>query len=522
MKPAIFSFLVVVMIVALLPGCNALVPEREFGDLDEPCWDNHTCNQPFLECQHAENPYCPAEGDDPLCYYGRCVCPDNMTGHTCQDCRGLPCGETCCPLNTVCYQGACKPLQEIPAPEWLGQNDGLSGAGQGLALDGDAAAVAFSQGSSGPRIQLYYKGVDGTFQKGDLVSASNYSFNPKAIALRGDSLLVTAEVNSTRGGTVLKRATSTSWNSSGPFLGQTPSGSLMTPQSVGLSGDYAIIGSAYNSGDNEDGNLPSAHVFQRTAGNTWSAPAELSIPALTLYTSDQRFNNALIDGDYAIVAQEGTDKTEVMSFQRTSGNTWSGPVTVFDSSIGGVHLTTTISTSADDGGGGLRRLPIALGSDSLIVAGWKETSGRTDPSGQAKPFLPAPCVLVFRRTGANTWDSGTEMVLPDTPTPSLPASVATREGYVLLTLWEVSGYQEDKSSNPGQYRKAHVYLLRATQDPNTWKLHAAISLPGGNLRQSSEIRDDPNNYFGFDVDLDGDDGIIRGAGNKAYLFSYKF
>ena len=241
-----------------------------------------------------------------------------------------------------------------------------------------------------------------------------------------------------------------------------------------------------------------------------------------------------ISGDYAIVGASGDSDAGSASgsayiFRRTTGtNTWdSGTKIVASDAAAGDYFGYSVAISGDY---------------AIVGAPWKDNNGAVD-SGAA---------YIFRRTGTNTWDSGTKI------NPSYAQiyegfgrSVAISGDYVVVgapsynaayifhrtgtNTWDsgVRVYSSDLETFnshgssvaiSGDYAivgasytitRGAAYIYRRT-GTNTWDF-------GTTIRASDSATDD---YFGGSVSISGDYAIVGATGNddsgsasgSAYIF----
>ena len=154
--------------------------------------------------------------------------------------------------------------------------------------------------------------------------------------------------------------------------------------SVGISGDYAIVGATGNDG--------SVYIFRRTGTNTWDAGTKILTPDATAY--NYFAISVAISGDYAIVgfggsSSNGYDLNPAYIFHRTGTNTWDAgtEIVASDAGAGDMFGTSGVSISGDYAVVG------ATGNDDAGIQ-----------SGSA---------YIFRRTGTNDWDGGTKIAASD-------------------------------------------------------------------------------------------------------------
>lgn len=160
-------------------------------------------------------------------------------------------------------------------------------------------------------------------------------------------------------------------------------------RSVSISGDYAIVGAW--GGDSDAIDTGTVYAFHRTGLNDWDDCTKLA--AVDAATSDRFGVSVSIFGDYAIVGAPQNDDYGESSgsayvFRRTGVTSWDA----------GVKLGADDASAGDRFGGS-----VSISRDYALV-GASSDSERGDLSGSA---------YVFRRIGANAWDSGTKLLATD-------------------------------------------------------------------------------------------------------------
>jgi hypothetical protein len=155
--------------------------------------------------------------------------------------------------------------------------------------------------------------------------------------------------------------------------------------SVGLSGDYLIVGARY---DGEGGSgAGAAYVFLRSDTNSWASVTK--IVAGDAQANDRFGSCVAISGDYAIVGapgenQLGTDAGAAYVFPRTDTNTWGPGAKIL---AGGGQAGDQFGTS------------VGISGDRAVVG----APGPGGGSGAGAGYL-------YVRTGTNSWDAGTQVL----------------------------------------------------------------------------------------------------------------
>jgi hypothetical protein len=144
--------------------------------------------------------------------------------------------------------------------------------------------------------------------------------------------------------------------------------------SVGISGDYAIVGARFGDGGYGDPieNAGAAYVFRRTGVNTWDTTG-VKITAPDAQTDDRFGSSVGISGDYAIVGASGEDGGDgdplsdagaAYVFHRTGVNTWDA----------GIKIMAPDVQASDRFGDS-----VAISGDYAIIGAYAEDGGDGDP-----------------------------------------------------------------------------------------------------------------------------------------------
>jgi fibronectin type 3 domain-containing protein len=272
--------------------------------------------------------------------------------------------------------------------------------------------------------------------------------------------------------------------------------------SVALSGDYAIVGSFWEDGGDGDPmtNAGAAYVFKRTGDNTWDTGTKLVAPYPQ--AGDEFGISVALSGDYAIVGarqEDGgggdpmTNAGAAYVFKRTD-----------DSWDAGTKLVAPDTQARDQFG-----VSVALSGDYAIVGAYYEDGG------DGNPLAYAGAAYVFKRTGDNTWDTGTKLVAHDAQAgDEFGGSVALNGDYAIVGAFEEDGGDGDPMTNAGA-----AYVFKRTGD-NTWdtgtKLVAHDAQAGDSFGTSVALS---GNYaiVGANRENGGDGNPMRSAG-AAYVF----
>jgi hypothetical protein len=199
--------------------------------------------------------------------------------------------------------------------------------------------------------------------------------------------------------------------------------------------------------------------------------------------SDLFGGSVSIDGNYAVVGAVGEDSGGSNSgaayiYRRTDTNAWADETKIVASDAAAGDLFGTVDIDGD-----------------YVIVGAKHESTGLDIFGAA---------YIFRRTGLNTWDSGTKIVASDREDGDLfGTSVSISGNYAIV------GANGEDAGGSGA---GAAYIFRRT-DTNTWdsgtKIVASDAAAGDN--------------FGVSVSIDGDYAIVgakdeSSAQGAAYIF----
>jgi formate-dependent nitrite reductase cytochrome c552 subunit len=238
--------------------------------------------------------------------------------------------------------------------------------------------------------------------------------------------------------------------------------------SVGISGNYAIVGARKDGATNTfDG---SAYIFHRTAGtNTWDVGTKTAKSNIT-----GGFGVSVdISGDYAIVGSTGGSGSYI--FHRTGTNTWDA----------GTNITTSDAEVYDYFG-----ISVAISGDYAIVGAW----GKDNSAGAA---------YIFHRTGTTTWGTGTKIVASDRAGgDNFGYNVGISGNYAIVGAYK----NDDNGPDSGS-----AYIFRRT-GTNTWDDGTKI------------VASDAAGYdnFGWSVAISGDYAIVGARNNDSYGSAYIF
>lgn len=247
---------------------------------------------------------------------------------------------------------------------------------------------------------------------------------------------------------------------------------VLADNSGGLTRDWFVFGGWNTAADGNGTSYTGGDSYTLNADATlyavWSLDAA-KVVATDGTTGDGLGFSAAIDGDYAIVGAwagngNATSSGNAYVFRRTGPTTWDEGTEIFASD----------GVSADEFG-----VSVAISGDYAIV-GASEDDDNGHGSGSA---------YVFRRTGVNTWDSGTKITASDAAMgDSFGQSVAISGDYAIVG----ASQDDDDGSNSGS-----AYVFRRT-GTNAWDTGTKLTADDG-------AQED---FFGRAVAISGEYAIV--------------
>ena len=269
---------------------------------------------------------------------------------------------------------------------------------------------------------------------------------------------------------IYRRTRVNSWDSGSKIVSPDFEAGDFFGHSVGIDGDYVIVGAPL-----KGSKQGAAYIFERTGTNSWNPGVKLQAPDGE--PGDFFGHSVAISGEYAIVGafQEdanGNNSGAVYVFQRTGTNTWDN----------GTKLVAFDGEPGDSFG-----ISVAMdGQFAIVGANFEDARG-----------LDAGAAYIFRRTGANFWDSGTKLLAPDAESNDLfGISTSISGDYAIVGA---------KFKNTGGVNSGASYVFRHTGGENSWD-------PG--IKLSAPIPEDFAN-FGQSVAISGDNAIVGAAGSDS-------
>jgi hypothetical protein len=346
--------------------------------------------------------------------------------------------------------------------------------GYSVGISGDYAIVgAYREddgGSDAGAAYIFRRTGANTWDSGTKIVASDAAANDWfgwAVAINGDYAVVGAPLEGTGGSAyVFNRTGTNTWDSGTKIVASDAQTGDQFGHSVAISGDYAVVGAyAEDDGGSDAG---AAYIFRRTGTNTWDSGKK--IVASDAAANDNFGQSVAISGDYAVVGAPRKGSGALINagaayvFRRTGTNTWDSGTKI---------------VASDAQGGDQFGYSVGISGDYAVVGAYLEDDGGTN----------AGAAYIFRRTGTNTWDSGSKIVASD-------AQAGDRFGFSVAISGDyavVGAPEEDAGgSNAGA-----VYLFRRT-GTNTWST--------GVKSMASDAQ--AGDQFGYSVGISGDYAIV--------------
>jgi hypothetical protein len=281
---------------------------------------------------------------------------------------------------------------ESPVPRWYYQY------GYGVAIDGDYAIVGEHRADFDSKIEagiahIYHRGADGSWGPPTTITAPDPGHDDQfghSVDIRGDYAIVGAYGDDDGAAYVFRRTGTNEWNDVTKI--EAPDSAFLNfGRSVAIDGNYAVVAAPVD--DETPDETGAVFVYSRFDENGWEEQAKLVAPD---EQSGDRFagtwESLAIDGDYVIVGarrEGGLRRGAAYVFRRVFEDFWDE----------GTKLVAE-DGSRDDSFGWSVDID---GKYAIVHSFGADIDGLTN----------AGAVYVFRRTGSNSWDSGTKLVAPD-------------------------------------------------------------------------------------------------------------
>jgi hypothetical protein len=297
------------------------------------------------------------------------------------------------------------------------------------------------------------------------------------VSISGDYAIVGVRQENVNGITdagaayIYRRTGTNTWDTGTKIVASDPEASAFFGESVSISGDYVIVGAPEKNLDGNTTNVGAAYIFRRTGINTWDSGTQV-VASDTREAGDRFGTSVSISGDYAIVGARyedpggTTDAGAAYIYRRTGTNTWDTGTKIVAS---GLDASASFGQS------------VAISGNYAIVGALLEDIGGITYAGAA---------YIYRRTGTNTWDTGTRIVASDPE-----ASALFGRGVSIYGDYAIVGAVNEDPGGITDAGAAYIYRRTGT---NTWDTGTRIvaSNPAG------------NDQFGVSVAISGDYAIV--------------
>jgi len=367
--------------------------------------------------------------------------------------------------------------------------------GYSVAIDGDYAIVgAWYEGSSVEgAAYIYQRTGENTWSAPTKIVSPDGEAGALfgcSVAISGDYAIVGAYEGMSFAGAayIFHRTGDNTWDAGTRIVAADSELALYFGISVGISGEYAIVGAYYTTVIGI-GHTGAAYIFHRT-DTTWDAGTK--ILASDGQESDFFGNSVGISGDYAIVGALQEDPGDVSEagsayiYQRTDTNTWGEEA----------KIVASVPGESDNFG-----YAVAISGDYAIVGSPYEDTGG-DNAGAA---------YTFHRTGANTWEAGPTIVASDPAAwDYFGYSVSLSGPYAI-----VGAYGEDPNSVGSA---GSAYLFNRT-DVNTWSSATKIWASDGSFSDEYGISVSINGYYAV-IGAHRDDPAAASDAGSAYIYKH--
>jgi len=272
-----------------------------------------------------------------------------------------------------------------------------------------------------------------TWDAGTKIIASDSAIGDQfgySVAISGDYAIVGANRNDDGGGLhsgsayIFRRTGANTWDAGTKIVASDSVGGQIFGFSVGIDGDYVIVGAP---GNPSVGPMGSAYAFRRTGLNTWDTG--IKIVSTDIAISDYFGFSVSIYGDYSIVGAPYKDNQRGAGyiFRRTGVNIWDT----------GTKFELAIQQIGDNFG-----RSVHVGVDSAIIGA---------PFSD-NPTINEGSIYLYRNFGIDDWGSAIKM---ESPIPqeyaSFGQSIDTYNNYILVG---------EDNSVPALNRSGSVYIYK--------------------------------------------------------------
>lgn len=383
--------------------------------------------------------------------------------------------------------------------------------GNAVAISGDYAIVgAYSEEGSSNNIgecgaAYIFERTGGVWGEKQLLRASNVGEFDQfgwSVAISGNYAIVGANnvgssnsnTNVNNGGAYIFERTGGVWSEKAILQASNAGGGHAFGQTVGISGNYAIVGSPYedSTSTNTTFNSGAAYIFERDGSGNWIQNPTI-LRASNLEANDNFGYSVAIDGNYAIVGAIGEAGSSNQSYQN-------GATYVFErNTTTGVWIQNPIILRGSDiYKGGKEASSIAISGNYIIVGAYNQNTATLSNSGAAYIFE--------RNTITGVWSQTPILRASDqSGSDQFGISVAINGKYAI-----VGANFEDGTGAIGANSGAAYIFER--NDAGTW-IEKKI------LRASNTT---PADYFGESVAISGNYVIVGATGEDTNNASTMF
>lgn len=289
-----------------------------------------------------------------------------------------------------------------------------------------------------------------------------------SVGISGDYAIVgepldgtTAPVNYGKSGSayIFIRGSSGTWKQSAKINASDKAAGDEFGNSVAISGDYAIVGAMLEdhnaSGGSNLGSAGSAYIFKRN-GNNWTQAKK--IVASDRAAGDMFGASVSISGDYAMVGAYNQDK------DKTGGNTLAdaGSAYIFKNTAGNWAQANKIVAS-DRGGSDLFGYSVAISGDYAIAGAYSENeneAGGNTLAAAGSSYIFKNCVVrqtdVRTACGSFTWINGKKYTASsDTATIKIANGAANGCDSIITLNLTINSVSDISTSTTGVTIKAN-------------------------------------------------------------------
>ena len=349
--------------------------------------------------------------------------------------------------------------------DWFGYSVSISG---NYAIVG---AIDYDEGASNQGAAYIFVRTNGSWVQQARLISSNWEANGSfgySVGISGDYAVVGTPYENVgpgdQGRAYIFHRSGTVWSMQGFFTNGDGAVGDRFGHSVSISGDYVIVGAPYFGAADRG----SAYIYYRGGGWIPGQGYIAKLPASDGGDGDLFGSSVCIDGDYAIVGANSDDGTggadQGSAYVYFKGTDW-----LQLNHFHQAKLTATDGLSADRFG-----ISVSINGPYAIVGAYLDGILPTDNQGSA---------YIYFRTGAS-WSFQTKLTADDDETGDLfGKSVSINGDYAI-----VGAYEDDAGSNMNQ-GSAYVYKRSGT----SWTLVRKIDDDSGQY----------DGYFGSSVAVSG-------------------